>query len=195
MSLTRTLARRLAILLVLAAALALAAKAAAHNPKPGAPPCAPTYSWRSQVTSIKPAIPELNASVLYCDDKLLLSSTSAKPVVVLGYQGEPYLRMIPGGVWTNANSPSTYLNMSRKGVAPPPTATADAKPRWVKATDSRLYAWHDHRIHWMGALPAAVKKDPAHAHHVLDWEVPILFGKERVLIHGRLDYRPHATRR
>jgi hypothetical protein len=189
--------RRLSILLVLAAALGLAAKAAAHNPKPGAPQCAATYPWHSKVTSIKPAIPELTAFVLYCDDKLALSSTSAKPVVVLGYQGEPYLRLTPFGVWTNANSPSTYLNMSRKGVAPPPNATGAAKPRWVKATDSRLYAWHDHRIHWMGELrkPAVVRKDPTHAHHVLDWQVPVLFGNERVVIHGRLDYRPPARKR
>jgi hypothetical protein len=193
----RTLTRRLTILLALAAALAFAAKAAAHTPKPGAPPCAATYPWRSQVTSIKPAIPELNASVLYCDDKLLLSSTSAKDVIVLGYSGEPYLRLAPRGVWTNADSPATYLNMSRNGVAPPPTATGEGKPRWIKVADSRIYAWHDHRIHWMGeaGLPAIVKKDPKHAHHVLDWQVPLLFGGERVVIRGRLDYRPHTRKR
>src|SRR2546427_9617592 len=99
--------------------------------------------------------------------------------------------MTPGGVGTSANSPSLYLNMSRKGVAPPPTATAAAKPRWVKVTDSRLYAWHDHRIHWMEmGKPAIVRKDPGHAHHLFDWQVPILFGGGRGVIHRQLNNKP-----
>jgi hypothetical protein len=184
---------RPALLLALAVAALVGAHAAtAHTPKPGAPACAKSYPYRSRVTSIKPAIPELSAFVLYCDDKLALSSTAAKAVVVLGYEDEPYLRLTPFGVWANANSPSMYLNQSRTGVAPPETATGEAKPRWIKVAYSRLYTWHDHRIHWMGEMgkPAAVKKDPAHAHHIFDWQVPLLYGGRTVVIHGRLDYKP-----
>ena len=182
---------RLALVVTVGVALALAATAPAHNPKPGAPPCAKTYPWRSKVTSIKPAVPELNAFVLFCDDKLLLQSTSAKTVVVLGYEGEQYLKLQPGGVWGNALSPTMYLNQSREDVAPPASANARAKPRWIKMADSRLYAWHDHRIHWMlPTKPAVVKKDPAHPHRVFDWQVPLLFGGKRVVIHGALFYKP-----
>src|SRR5436190_12202642 len=53
-------------------------------------------------------------------------------VVVLGYEGEPYLLVDEGGVFENALSPSTYLNRSLSGDAIPASASSRAEPRWEK---------------------------------------------------------------
>jgi hypothetical protein len=55
-------------------------------------------------------------------------------IVIRGYEGEPYLRFSPRGVFQNVRSPAAYLNRSRfpRGDAP---ASADpaAPPAMVAA--------------------------------------------------------------
>ena len=72
-------------------------------------------------------------------------------VLVVGYQGEPYLRFLPeGGVLENRNAPTTYTNESRYGGDEIPAhASRTAEPDWVVLSDGHRWAWHDHRIHWM----------------------------------------------
>lgn len=131
--------------------------------------------------------------VLFDDDQLFLDNTSGKTVIVLGYQGEPYLRFSPGkGVYENVRSPATYVNSVRYGtVKLPPIARAEAKPRWIKIAKLRSWYWHDHRIHWMSTVPPpVVKASPRQRHHVFNWRVPILVGGKHYSIYGSLDYRP-----
>jgi hypothetical protein len=75
---------------------------------------------------------------------------------VLGYEGEPYLRISAGGVERNRRSPATYLDAERFGdVALPPIADASAEPEWVRIGDEPRHVWHDHRTHWMSPSPPA----------------------------------------
>jgi hypothetical protein len=54
-------------------------------------------------------------------------------------------------VEVNRRSPATYVNGNRQGGgAVPPEADRDAPPRWEQVASGGTYAWHDHRIHWMG---------------------------------------------
>ena len=83
-----------------------------------------------------------------------LTRTTAKQVYVLGYEGEPYLRLDSTGVWENINSPAHYLNLDRyASTTPPASANKSATPDWVKRNDGNVAEWHDHRTHWMSPTP------------------------------------------
>jgi hypothetical protein len=104
---------------------------------------------------------------------------------VTGYSGEPYLRFTPDGtVERNLRSTATYLNESRNAdVTPPAIADNDAEPDWDKVAGGGTYAWHDHRIHWMGNEPPP---DVEPGDVVQDWTVDITVDDEPTTISGRL---------
>ena len=174
---------------VVLAALALCAGAAAHNLPPGT-----KNPYSSAVIFISPPAKGIYAAVLGQDDRLWIDNPERVPLVVLGYQGEPYLRFGKAGVYRNANSPATYVNRQRYGLAPvPKSARADATPKWVLVSRTETYQWHDHRIHWMSTIPPnVVRQDASKPHHVFNWRVPILVGGKRHTIVGTLDYTPPA---
>jgi hypothetical protein len=172
---------------VVLAALALCAGAAAHNLPPGT-----KNPYVSTVMLIDPPASGIFAAVLGQDDRLWIDNSQRRPLVVLGYQGEPYLRFDRTGVYRNANSPATYVNRSRYGlVAVPKSAQAQAVPKWVRVSRAEAYQWHDHRIHWMSTIPPPiVRSDPSKPHHVFNWQVPILVNGKKHAIVGTLDYTP-----
>lgn len=134
------------VLLAACAWLMLAASPALADP-PG-----PT-DYQTEVTGIDPATPGFRVEVIGGDSFILIETEPGVALEVVGYRGEPYVRFLADGtVEENQNSPTTYLNIDRYGIADiPATATADAEPAWkVVATDGS-YAWHDHRTHWMNA--------------------------------------------
>jgi hypothetical protein len=72
-------------------------------------------------------------------------------VLVLGYDGEPYLRIGPAGVWQNERSPAVFYNRGRTVTETLPAEyDAAADPEWRRAGGGRTFRWHDHRIHPMG---------------------------------------------
>src|ERR1035441_3724017 len=95
------------VLIALAWLLALAQPASAHTVSGvGA------TNWKTTLIGVSPAVPGLTVHVVDTGSDLQVSN-SGREVVVLGYQGEPYLRVGPAGVFENMQSPSTYLNCSR----------------------------------------------------------------------------------
>jgi hypothetical protein len=148
--------------------------------------------FTSTMTSIQPAMPGIDVSILDSDDRVALRNRTGETIVVPGYDGEPYLRFTPDAVYRNERSPATYLNDERYGdVDVPARADAKAAPEWKQVVDNGYYEWHDHRIHWMSPLPPpqvrAAKDEP---HHVFDWKLPVRVGGEPVVLVGSLDYAP-----
>jgi len=176
---------RRTLALLVTASLLLPAAAVAHSG-------GGKLGYRSHVTAIRPPVPGLTARVLLLDDQLELADAGSATVVVLGYEGEPYLRFDRGGVWRNVNSPAYWLNLDRSGqVTPPLSASAKAQPLWRLVARTRAYHWHDHRIHWMSTiLPPAIAAAPRRPRHVFDWAVPLLVGGRPATIQGSLDYVP-----
>jgi hypothetical protein len=114
-------------------------------------------------------------------------------VVVLGYSGEPFLRVGPDGVFENRRSPATYLNKSRRGTTRvPASADAAAAPQWRKVSADPVARWHDHRVHWMGAQdPPTVRRDPGRSHVILPhWTVDLRHGATPVVASGNLLWVP-----
>jgi hypothetical protein len=174
-----------------AAAVAVAAGAARANAHP-VPPAERGYV--STVAAILPNVLGLQATVLGGDDRLAVRNWSTKTVVILGYDGEPYLRFGGGGVFANVHSPATYLNRVRSGpVNVPAAASPRAKPLWRRVSAGTAYVWHDRRIRWTGKnQPRVVANAPAETHRVKDWRVPGRAGRTAFAITGFLGYVPPA---
>ncbi|MPZ29303.1 MAG: hypothetical protein GEV12_23675 [Micromonosporaceae bacterium] len=139
--------------------------------------------------------PAVTWRVLANDALLQVANDSGQELLVPGYDGEPYLRVGPQGVWENRNSPAVYLNADRYAqTAVPDGVSAGTDPEWVKVADEPVHAWHDHRIHWMAAtLPPQVKADPAVETVVQDWTVPFTLDGRTLAVTGQLRWVPPPT--
>jgi hypothetical protein len=164
-------------------ALAAAATATAHQGNP---------NYRSLIGRVTPALPGIKLQVLNFDDRLALQNASGKTVVIQGYNGEPYARVLANGnVEVNQRSPAYYLNTDRTAdVKVPDSANADARPQWKVVDRSGRFEWHDHRIHYMGqGLPPQVK-DKSKRTKVFAWQVPLQVGSAKGAIAGTLYWQP-----
>jgi hypothetical protein len=177
---------RLRLDVALSALLALAVAPAAHAHQ-GNP------NYRSVIDQVSPKLPGVRLQVLNLDDRLELHNTSGKTVVVKGYQGEPYARILGDGtVQVNHNSPAFYLNDDRTSTGMvPASAKTGATPDWQVVDRAGRFQWHDHRIHWMSTIdPPRVREAKDEPHHVFDWTVPGSVDGQPLAIRGSLDYRP-----
>lgn len=136
-----------------------------------ADPVGPT-DYRSEVISVVPPAAGVDIEMIGGDSFLQISAQGDNTVEVIGYRGEPYLRFGPGGtVEINDNAPSTYLNADRYGdTEVPEFASPEADPSWRVVSEDGVFAWHDHRTHWMNAeRPAAEPGD-----QILEAVVPLV---------------------
>ena len=165
-----------------------AAPASAHTisgPKPS--------NFRSEIESIEPARPGVSVRVVDLGSQLELTNRSDTDVTVLGYEGEPYLRVGPDGVFENIHSEATYVNRGRNGGAVPDGVETDPKaaPEWHKVSDGNNVRWHDHRIHWMGdQLPPQVRANPDVPFRVSEQEILLVQNGERSTVIVALDWVP-----
>jgi hypothetical protein len=171
--------------------LAGAAPAAAHAVGTGAT----ATNYRTIILSVTPPVPGLSVRVLEVGNKLQLTNHSGQQVLVLGYDGEPYLRVGPAGVEENEGAPSTYLNRSSLPPARqrvPAQADPAAPPRWRHVASQPVAVWHDHRSHWPGrAAPPGVRAAPGRQQVVVPaWQVPLRVGSQTVLVNGEVVWVP-----
>jgi hypothetical protein len=156
----------------------------------GADPAKPT-NYRSHVTSVTPASSIIAVKVVGGDGFLDVDVAPGHAVVVTGYDGEPYLRFLKDGtVEENQNSPATYLNRNRYATTPVPAALQGKQlppPAWQKVGSGSHYAWHDHRIHFMGKDPSAVAGLAQGRPVVWAGGVPMTVDGKKVVVHG--EYR------
>ena len=115
-------------------------------------------NMRSAVTAITPQTDGITVTVLNNDDRLELHNTSGEDVVIEGYSGEPYARVLGDGtVAVNTNSEAYYLNDDRYGDVKVPKGLG-SEPRWKRLSGTGRFEWHDHRMHWMSrSKPPQVK--------------------------------------
>ncbi len=166
-------------------ALALAPAASAHQGNP---------NYRSVIDAVSPKVSGVSLEVLNLDDRLELRNTSGRTVVVEGYNGEPYARLLADGtVQINRRSPAFYLNDDRFAqVKVPATAKPSATPQWQLVDKASRFEWHDHRIHWMSEAPPKQVTDKSEPTKVFDWKVPVRVGAERGAVTGTLFWQPTA---
>ncbi|MGC4805193.1 hypothetical protein [Micromonospora sp. DT233] len=183
------LVRRAGLVVVagLVAVLTGAAPAAAHG---GEAPQGTDY--RAEVTSVAPARPGLTVRAVEAGVRLELVNRTGRAIEVIGYSGEPYLRVGPDGVFENSRSPATYLNRTlAEGATLPAEADPAAAPHWQRIDDGTTARWHDRRALWQESdPPAQVLADPTREQRVRAWTIPLRDGTEPVEIRGTLDWVP-----
>ena len=181
--------RRAGLVAVLALLLlgASAGPAAAHALGTGTE----ASNYRTGIRGIDQGTPGIAVRTV-AGEQLELTNRSSQEVVVLGYRLEPYLRIGPGGVFENQRSPSTYTNRFRTAPAEiPPEFDARAAPEWRRIGDGPSVAWHDHRSHWTGPDPPAVKASPETPHVIVpDWQIPVRQGELTMVIRGDITWVP-----
>ena len=173
---------------VVAAGLALAPAAVGHGPAGGG------VGYVSNVSAVVPNVLGVFVNVLGGDARLRLSNYSGKTIVILGYEGEPYLRFNKSGVFQNVHSPAAFLNRSRypRGSMPS-VADPTAPPSWRRVARGATFAWSDHRIYWLRTEPPpGVQKQPGKIQLVFRWRVPGRADGRPFAITGLLGYAPSA---
>ncbi|GAA1957847.1 Dyp-type peroxidase [Catenulispora subtropica] len=190
----RTTVRRLAAVAALAFAVlgGPAAGAASAHTVGGSG----ASNYVTTIGPLTPAAPGLTLKVVENGSKLQVENHSGADVVVDGYVGEPYVKVGPDGAFTNTNSPATYLNNDRWAKSPVPAGVdPNAAPVWKKVSDTPVWRWHDHRIHWMSTTPPpAVKSAPDKPHAISTWRITLHRDGQTITADGRLAWQPGPSK-
>jgi hypothetical protein len=156
-----------------------------------ADPARPT-NYRSEVTRLEPPTDAVAVDVIGGDSFLRIVVEPGHEVVVLGYSGEPYARILADGtVEQNERSPAVLLNSDRYARVGAQNDLSDEEiramePDWRQIGSDATFVWHDHNSHWMSTtLPPQL--DGEQSGVVFDdWVVPIVVDGVSTEVHGRL---------
>jgi hypothetical protein len=116
----------------MAVAVVGAAPASAHG-SPDAT-AVPSGNYRTELTG--PAWPDIHVQMVDNSDRVEIRNDSPLDVIVLGYDGEPYLRIGQQGAFENLQSPATYLNRTVSGNAPIPSGLDPDGPPLPRPSNS-----------------------------------------------------------
>lgn len=173
--------RGLCAAVLAAAAIASPASAYQTAPNSGGDP-----NYSSVIRAVEPRTAGVTARILGHDNLVRLVNRSDSTVVVYGYNGDQYARLLPdGSVQLNLRSPAFYLNEYRFGDQTVPRyADAHAPPEWRTMDHSAEIAWHDHRIHTAkaGAQPAGTRPHTL----LFSYRIPLRIDGRSGAITGRL---------
>lgn len=122
---------------------------------------------------------------------ILLTNDTATDVVVLGAQGEPFLRIGPGGSDANLRSPTWQSIQAAQGEATDVTPDPAAPPQWSQVSGQHVYAWVDPRpASTLRTSDLALLTRPA---VVARWSIPLLVDGRRVDAAGTTTFVPSAA--
>ena len=164
------------------AVLLTASPAAADPAKPG--------QYKSTISSIEPVPAGVKVEVIGGDSFLQVTVDRGHEVVVYTQgapdvaHGEAFLRIrVDGVVEENMQSPYTYSIQTRYGTVPPQNLNPSGPPQWSQVATGGVYAWHDHRIHWMSPTKKPGLKP---GDIVQTWTVPLDVDGKAVTVAGSL---------
>lgn len=119
-------------------------------------------------------------------DWIEVRNLTGRPLVILGYAREPFLRIDVTGVQLNSLSLSGQLNqgvvgdLDLAGLRQPP-------PAWVPVSKGHSARWHDLRIHWGSTQrPDGVAAHPDRGQLIARWTIPMQLGRKPVAVNGTL---------
>jgi hypothetical protein len=153
--------------------------------------------YRSVIERVTPPVPGVSFRVLEYDSFIELRDRGHL-VVIGGYNGEPYARVLPDGrVQVNRRAPATYLNVSFFATAKVPAiANPAAPPLWKTESSAGVFVWHDHRMHYMSASTPPQVTDTQRRTKIFDYRIPLRIDGRAGAIDGTLFWvgSPSASR-
>lgn len=157
-------------------------------------------NYRSRIVGVSPELPGVSVRLLDLGRRVELTNEGDADVVVLGYEGEPYLRVGPSGVYENRRSPTVEANevggtASTTSTSTPapgrPRADVDVPPpEWRRISTGHTARWRDHRTRWEGPDPPAVEAAPGEAHIVSQWDIQLRRGDTASTVSGVITWVP-----
>jgi hypothetical protein len=145
--------------------------AAAHIVGTGGSPT----NYRTTVTAIQPAAPTVAVTVGLGGQWVRVTNQGAAEIVILGYRGEPFLRLSQNQVQVNELSSTAAETGQATG---PPSADPATGPRWVQLREEDSATWTDARI------------DPESAGASGSWELPLVVDGQQVTVLGTWELIP-----
>jgi hypothetical protein len=144
--------------------------------------------YRSVIDRVTPKVPGVSFEVLSYDSYMQLLDQHGHEVVIDGYEGEPYARVLKGGtVQVNEHSPALYLNDTRFPTSQvPPIANPKAPPKWKTVDDSGTFLWHDHRMHYGSTATPPQVTDTSRKAKIFDYTIPLRIDGKKGAIDGTL---------
>jgi hypothetical protein len=128
--------------------------------------------YRANVSALPPSARKAIAIRVYKGDRALgLSVRPGHVVVVLGYLGEPFLRLDAAGVSVNDAS----LTATGVGLAKPAKKSESTRSVWRLASHRRTVVWHDARLR---ERPTGGQRR--------EWTVPLVLDGRQVRLAGDL---------
>ena len=155
----------------------------------------PSTNYVTTINSVQPSASGFTVKSIEQGSRLEVRWKQGDPIVIAGYEGEPYLRIGPDGVDENRLSPAAYINRDRLGkTAPPADVDAEAAPAWKTVSGRPLARFHDHRAHYMGSVrPESVDANPGARQTIQQFDVPISQGEQSYLVVGVVEWVPNKS--
>ena len=152
-------------------------------------------NYRSRISGVSPALPGVSVELLDLGRRIRVINRGTTDVIVLGYSGEPYLRLGPRGLFENVHSPAAFLNLPTTGGATtnttlPPGADASAPPSWRFVSHSQSVTWHDRRTRWEGPAPSSVTRHPHETQVVRSWAIGLTTAGPTSVVTGLITWVP-----
>ena len=156
----------------------------------GASPAAAhgTGTNQTAVTSIRPRVQGLHVTVTKDGSWVRVTNTGSAPVFVLGYEGEPYLRVDATGSWRNSRSSTATLAEPATSRNPTETVTADQAPHWVRLSTLPAVRFHDLRVPTTSTRRHLGSSSAPRI--ITSWSLPLRVGHQDVRVRGTLSWRP-----
>ncbi len=154
----------------------------------------PSSNYVTTIESVLPESKNFTVRVVEQGSRLEVRWITGGALIVEGYDGEPYLRIGPGGVEENRQSTATYANKSRNGTETiPSNLQPDGPPEWKRISVAPTARFHDHRIHYMGSVaPPAVEQDATKRQLVQTFDIIIRTENRSAssVVSGRVEWIP-----
>jgi hypothetical protein len=151
------------------------------------------------IDRVTPSIDGLEIRVVHMGmPALAVRNSLGRTVTVLGENGQPFLRIGPGGVFANISSPTTYRSIDPEDDLVPPGIRNERG--WAKFSDAPEWSWFDPRLAskpgtkaWSIAMRAGaepIRVDGGfeslhgHGHFITDADLPEVSGLDVRLVQG-----------
>lgn len=178
----RTFRAAAAALILLALLLAAPLPLSAHTVTP---------EYISVVDGVQPPLPGVTIGIQPgTPGQLVVRNPTGTDLVVLTYDGTPFLRIGPAGVEGNLNAREWYLANAPGRRNIPPRAKRGVPPEWQLVSKVPEWAWFDGRLDVTkklsdeGAPPTPTGTEPT----IIDrWSVPMRYGATDVKVDGHLE--------
>jgi hypothetical protein len=128
--------------------------------------------YRASVFPLRAPLRAAAAARVYESDQAVgLTVRRGHTVVVLGYTGEPLVRIDDAGVAVNASSPTAAV----VGLLQPTPPSAGVGPKWHLKSERRTVVWHDARVRELS--PDVQRRE---------WSVPLVVDGRHVRLIGEI---------